>query len=416
MRGLVKMSNRLALSSKKPASPHVLIVRRLRRAVAGRRGFTFVEVLFAIIILGIGMIMLAAMLPVAISQTALTRDQVTGKASVESGYAYIRAMIQANPNCFPPTHDVADLGLSGNQNVEVARDLLAGAAPYEYSVTGTAPAPRAGRVVPLTYHVAEQSNPSGNYLKAKDSLRALQGSRINSGDPLVQWLAFYRRDEGSDVVNVIVLSMRLRNTEVAKAYSGDTLKNESMVAGNGPFLVPVEIEDRLAEADVIKFVETGSDTIDRKVAATGAYVIIAHSPTLNATDDLRRPFRNNGRVFKLAARRDDLDSQANNARVWELESGFDLPSAKVGQDGVINTPDDIPDGSMNRTNSFETDNTAPMSRQDNNHKYNNVDGTRAWAWIIGRGLLDPTSATGTDNPYRGLAQDLSVLQFDVTIQ
>src|SRR4051812_13587494 len=40
-----------------------------------RRGFSFIEILFAVMILGIGFIMIAGIFPVAISQTAATQDE-----------------------------------------------------------------------------------------------------------------------------------------------------------------------------------------------------------------------------------------------------------------------------------------------------------------------------------------------------
>src|SRR5215218_4301657 len=44
-------------------------------ATAARRGFSFTEVLFAVMILGIGFIMVAAMFPVAIQQTRTTAEE-----------------------------------------------------------------------------------------------------------------------------------------------------------------------------------------------------------------------------------------------------------------------------------------------------------------------------------------------------
>ena len=40
-----------------------------------RRAFSFVEILFAIMILGIGFIMIAAIFPVAINETALSGEE-----------------------------------------------------------------------------------------------------------------------------------------------------------------------------------------------------------------------------------------------------------------------------------------------------------------------------------------------------
>ena len=47
-----------------------------------RRGFSFIEVLFAVMILGIGFIMIAGIFPVAISQTASSQEETLGTAAV----------------------------------------------------------------------------------------------------------------------------------------------------------------------------------------------------------------------------------------------------------------------------------------------------------------------------------------------
>jgi hypothetical protein len=51
---------------------------------ARSRAFSFAEVMFAVIILGIGFIMVAAIFPVAIQQTKLTADETTAAAVARS--------------------------------------------------------------------------------------------------------------------------------------------------------------------------------------------------------------------------------------------------------------------------------------------------------------------------------------------
>src|SRR5437588_204335 len=63
---------------------------RVGRAL--RRGFTFTEVMFAVILLGIGFIMLAGMFPVAIQQTQNSVDDTTAAAVAQ---AAVRTLQQA---------------------------------------------------------------------------------------------------------------------------------------------------------------------------------------------------------------------------------------------------------------------------------------------------------------------------------
>jgi prepilin-type N-terminal cleavage/methylation domain-containing protein len=57
-----------------------------------RRGFTFTEVLFAVMILGIGFIMIAGVFPVAISQTASSQEETVGASAARSAVAAYGSM------------------------------------------------------------------------------------------------------------------------------------------------------------------------------------------------------------------------------------------------------------------------------------------------------------------------------------
>src|SRR2546422_3024300 len=56
---------------------------------ASRRGFTFTEVMFAVILLGIGFIMLAGMFPVAIQQTQTNVEESTASTLVQAATRYM---------------------------------------------------------------------------------------------------------------------------------------------------------------------------------------------------------------------------------------------------------------------------------------------------------------------------------------
>src|SRR3954454_3031266 len=55
-----------------------------------RRGFTFTEVMFAVILLGIGFIMLAGMFPVAIQQTQNTVEESISSSLVQTATNYLQ--------------------------------------------------------------------------------------------------------------------------------------------------------------------------------------------------------------------------------------------------------------------------------------------------------------------------------------
>ena len=57
-----------------------------------RRGFSFVEILFAVMILGIGFIMIAGIFPVAINQTQSNGDETIAATTARQGAAIIASM------------------------------------------------------------------------------------------------------------------------------------------------------------------------------------------------------------------------------------------------------------------------------------------------------------------------------------
>src|SRR3954454_22652181 len=70
-----------------------------------RAGFTFVEVLFAVMILGIGFIMIAGIFPVAINQTQLNGEETVGAALARNGVHYLEQLPYSQIN--PPTGPLA---------------------------------------------------------------------------------------------------------------------------------------------------------------------------------------------------------------------------------------------------------------------------------------------------------------------
>src|ERR1700722_9619763 len=57
-----------------------------------RRGFSFVEILFAVMILGIGFILIAGVFPVAINQTQANGDETIAATTARQGAAVIASM------------------------------------------------------------------------------------------------------------------------------------------------------------------------------------------------------------------------------------------------------------------------------------------------------------------------------------
>jgi type II secretory pathway pseudopilin PulG len=345
------------------------------RSAVRRRAFTFVEVLFAIIILGVGFIMIAGMLPVAIKQGQESQRDLTGRILADNLYATLRAsMTRANT---PPTNSIS-------------------------------------------------SDPIGNLICGKDvlspgnSLQNSKGQWISSLDARFAAVPFYRRDPGSDTVQLTILTMfrsdpgtsdgSLNNAGVFQPDFFDYERNlnsrlfPSGVAkyvwildadelANPPVLTPAspiraQVESALVNqappppgTDFLVISNSGASVAGgdlRDWAEEGAYVLVS------GTDS--EPARNRGRIFQLGRR-----VNPNDPRVWTLNPARDLPLLVTGQ---------IADRSMSGL--VPTVNRAEVT-------------------ILGRGLRFPWKAFELDtndpdyNPYVGRAQDIGVQTYTFTL-
>src|SRR6267142_1810707 len=200
-----------------------------------RRGFTFTEVMFAVILLGIGFIMLAGMFPVAIQQTQTNVEESTGSTIVQAARHYLEQ-----------TMTVDDMLPTGNLD----------------PTKGPVVSPRFLRL--SEYHDVPTGNPLLNgYLWEK-----VRGGFILSQDPRYAWTALYKRNPGDNFAHVIIFALQARNYSTYD--SNDTVRYP--VAGSGPLLASLEprfihayLSDggRPGEADIIEFFGIGNDGLIR---------------------------------------------------------------------------------------------------------------------------------------------------------
>jgi type II secretory pathway pseudopilin PulG len=124
-------------------------------------GFTLTEVMFAVITLGIGLIMVAAVFPVAIQQRKLTGEETTAASTAATGMQ-VMTQIGAMNGMLPP-----------NANV----------------------------VQPLS----------------PTAWQAVRGNLISSADPRVAWVPLYRRGAGSPTAQVFIIGVQVRNASTFTA-------------------------------------------------------------------------------------------------------------------------------------------------------------------------------------------------------
>ncbi len=257
------------------------------------RGFTFIEVLFAVIILGVGMIMIAAMLPVAVKQGQETREEMLAKATMESAYALIRA--SATNAAYGPT--------------------------------------TAGAMVKVP----------------PAAVAPIAGDMVLGSDPRYGWVAFYARDASSTEARFIVMAIKHTYPE---GDQNQLLPNFYALAGgvNEPAMpVTAQIYDGLSTApgrpspagyiggdpltpDIIDFGNININGNPGQRLVEGAYVIVSSDADTAG---------NSGRIFRLGK----LIPNTLSKLLYELDPAFDLPPL-VGLDGQAFTADDQPDRSL----------------------------------------------------------------------
>jgi prepilin-type N-terminal cleavage/methylation domain-containing protein len=162
------------------------------------RGFTFTEVLFAVVILGIGFIMLAAMFPVALSQTKLTVNESAGIQAATGASAAMNSVF-----------DGSDWSLcSASVSINGTGTLLNESLPYTVLPalvpTGVLQSFVPGQAIPLGSIAGVGSPPMpssangyftpGSGGDPTPSPNAISLNQIVPSDPRYAWTILYRRD------------------------------------------------------------------------------------------------------------------------------------------------------------------------------------------------------------------------------
>lgn len=247
-----------------------------------RRGFSFTEVLFAVMILGVGFIMVAAIFPVAIQQSRTTAEETTAAA--------------------------------------VARG---GANVFEKYATNSS--------MPATYNVVVSANFDGDG-DGKTLARALQGSTLVGADGRYAWVPFYRRAGDPTVpttwnsfAQVFMIPVLVRNES---EYKGAPTIHDN--AGQASIVVNI-VDGALngtGSPDLVQF----PNAQDRVIPSEGAYLIVANAmkPGNVSWNTYVAP-ELQGRIYRLGNRVAGNNPDAP-PETWELMPGFDFDPIPVDTD------------------------------------------------------------------------------------
>lgn len=376
------------------------------------RGFNFAEILFAVMILGIGFIMVAALFPVALQQTRLTGEEVVASTIGRGGVNYFQQM-GLTPGALP----VTDL------QVEAARGGPAAAPPIPaISIPPTSPdnvvyVP--GRVISFR---DDRLDPA-----VRDALwDRVSGNLILPDDNRAAWVGMYRRGvtytnasgapaapgdpdvlaKPDPFAHIILIAVNVRNRSVyepardLRRYPADLIiptVTSATVSANPATLEPRIVYVKLTEgqpatgtqeADTVTFYTTAAGTVTTDVAAAaeGAYLVISDDQLTDdaSTTAVEQRGDRNGRVYRLGVRREDLGTG-----IWELALDGDLEYIERAAGPLDDINENIPARAVTPVNR-----TPPPAA-----------GLPAVAFLVGRGYADPETPT---LGYEGPAQDTGV--------
>jgi hypothetical protein len=376
-----------------------------------RLGFSFAEVMFAVIVLGIGFIMIAAIFPVAISQSKATNDE-TAAAS------FARTEVDSLQNV------LTDADLPALTPIAASFGVGSHIFGQVYSLRDPQPDPSPGTLYPWL-NVNSPARPG--WLASDQLWDKSKGTLISSSDPRFGAVVLYRRDAtvasatttaASPYVQLYVIATQVRNRSLYDPTTlGVDVSTKSTPLPTTPPMVnlqarPVKVAisaktsttTNAAGVDLIAF-ESGNASAQLANAAgadEGCFVIIARD---NITGPAAAPpgsnniGRMNGRIYRVGARRTDLDNNTTifpgvtKSLVFELVPGGDF------------TPDPGFNGSLGGIGARQPDDICALG-------INSAEGTattfsgRADAFIVGRNL-QPGSTLA--NPiFEGPAQDISI--------
>ena len=341
-----------------PLAPTDNLAARRRRG-----GFTFIEVMFAVMILGFGVIMIAAMLPVALRQTQDARETVAGSAVVEGGFHTLE-------DAYAKQDDPRTLGIYTLPDTTRPGDPLPEAATYPsrefpYAFTALPALP----VVPLFYYTL--------------------GDRVSSSDAATAFVPFYMGD-GGDSPRVTLLGVGARNV----AAFADPAANTNSFLRPGAFFTnpdncPLPVTATMNE----KAIDVGGraeqsepDTITLEAPPTARANVSIDQIAQAAVEGAAVVLRNQQgvlRVYRLS-KHDDINSTTSED-IWELTPGGDFTGKlDSGRKPVV--------GSEVRVD-------------------NNRDAVPVTAYLVGRMLKSPGDVwDADDNPYVGPTQVTQVLE------
>jgi prepilin-type N-terminal cleavage/methylation domain-containing protein len=212
-----------------------------------RRGFTFTEILFAVLILGIGFILVAAIFPVALRQTQATSEETVAATIAKGGVSYM-AKYNSQAYWYAPAF----------------------VAP---ATTGTPD----GMVHPIGPNAYASDATTLTYVNTT-LWPLICGNLILPSDSRYAWVPMYRQVKGQPYVQIILIGVQARNRSF---YDSNDLVARPAGTGAASLearpLTAVFAPHTAGTPDTVTLSDvTGSSNLFLPTAAPGAYIVVAN--------------------------------------------------------------------------------------------------------------------------------------------
>jgi hypothetical protein len=299
----------------KRLSPSRTLTHRPASPERTRAGFSFVEVLFAVMILGIGFIMLAAIFPVAIQQAQTSSDETTSAAIAWNALTTIQEKLTDTE--LPP---------AGPLDARFTEALYPGVVRSFRDPQGMGvPTLRDGQDTERNMNpFRARTGPVVTFAQPKDYLwNRIKGESVVVDDRRFAWVAFVQRhiindvpDEPAPYANIIVVVARSRETSRygARDVTRDALTNLQP----RPVLFDLTSDGAGPKVDqVVRFIGGYRDAVSE-----GAFLVVAHDNVSNPGGDPGPQGLLNAHVFRVG--------NHSYGNTWELSPETQFRPPAVG--------------------------------------------------------------------------------------
>ena len=314
------------------------------RHLCPRRGFSFTEILFAVMILGIGFIMIAAMFPVAIRQTEATNQETIGASVGRGAFGYgeqiagTLVFYKNPPKYIPQTSSILAPTFINTNSPTSGITVATGQPPvtipgevWSFNETAIGAAPLRDNYGDV-YPVYSQSLTPGttSYPHPQFLWNVASQNLFVPGDTRFGWVGMYKRDlivsspdpnappTASPYAQLIMIAVQAQS---AQAFS---LASDLTRSGSYPAtLEPARLTGVITWSNTGSVITFNSSDPNLQRVGEGAYVVISDDGF--QTGDPKHVF--NGRIFRIGV-------PGTSATAWQLAPGNNLTASDIS---LLNT-------------------------------------------------------------------------------